>query len=346
MADPRFFRSAGPISLGELADRGGAELMADADPQRMFADVAPLDSAGRDDVSFLDNRKYLEAFRNSAAGACVAHPDMADAAPAGMQLLLSRAPYKSYALIAQAFYPDRPFEGGVAATASIDETAVIGAGTRIEAGAYVGPRAEIGRNCQIGPNAVIGEAVVVGDDSIIGANATLSHCLIGSRVHIYPGACIGQRGFGFAIDPRGHVKVPQLGRVIIEDDVEVGSNTCIDRGTGPDTVIGAGTMIDNLVQIGHNVRLGKVCVIAAQVGMSGSSVLGDLVIMGGQGGIAGHLKIGSGVQIAAQSGILKNIEPGEKVMGTPAKPLKQFFREVAILGRLAKKGKISESDDG
>ena len=347
MADSRFFFiSARPISLSELARCGGAELQDGANPDLLFSDVAPLDSAGADHVSFLDNRKYLETFRNSSAGACIVHPDMADLAPSGMQLLISRSPYKSYALVAQAFYQNPPIEPGIAATATVDDAAIISARVRIEAGAVIGPRAEIGKGCLIGANAVIGEAVTIGEDSIVGANATLSHCLVGAGVHIYPGACIGQRGFGFAIDPAGHVKVPQLGRVIIEDGVEVGANTTIDRGTGPDTVIGAGSMIDNLVQIGHNVRLGKGCVIAAQVGMSGSSELGDFVIMGGQGGIAGHLKIGSGVQIAAQSGILKNIKPGDKVMGTPAKPLKQFFREVSILGRLAKKGKVSEQDDG
>ncbi|MCK4867466.1 MAG: UDP-3-O-(3-hydroxymyristoyl)glucosamine N-acyltransferase [Alphaproteobacteria bacterium] len=346
MADSRFFRVAGKLSLGELAHRCGAELTAEANPDQVFSDVAPLDTAGSDHVSFLDNRKYIDSFRSSSAGACIVHPDMADQAPPGMQLLISGYPYKAYALVAQAFYPRPTVEASIAPTATVDGTAIIGEGVRIEAGAVIGPRAEIGRGCLIAPNAVIGEAVVVGEDSIVGANATLSHCLVGARVNIYPGACIGQRGFGFAIDPAGHVKVPQLGRVIIEDDVEVGANTTIDRGTGPDTVIGAGSMIDNLVQIGHNVRLGKVCVIAAQVGMSGSTVLGDLVIMGGQGGIAGHLKIGSGVQIAAQSGILKSIEPGEKVMGTPAKPLKQFFREIAILGRLAKKGKGTQQDDG
>lgn len=339
MADSRFFKSTGPMPLGELARRCGAELGEGADPDQMFSDVAPLDTAGPGDVSFLDNRKYIESFKASSAGACVIHPEMVDQAPPGMRLLISKYPYKAYAHVAGAFYPHPAVKPGIAPTAAVDESAVIGEGVGIEAGAVIGPHADIGRGCLIGPNAVIGESVTVGEDSIIGANATLSHCLVGARVHIYPGACIGQRGFGFAIDPAGHVKVPQLGRVIVEDDVEVGANTTIDRGTGPDTVIGAGSMIDNLVQIGHNVRLGKVCVIAAQVGMSGSTVLGDLVIMGGQGGIAGHLKIGSGVQIGAQSGILKSIEPGGKVMGTPAKPLKQFFREVAILGRLAKKGR-------
>lgn len=334
------------MSLGELAKRCGADLDEGADPNRMFVDVSPLETAGPEHVSFLDNRKYINAFKVSTAGACVVHRDFASLAPPGMRLLISRYPYKAYALVAQAFYPDPTVQPGIAATAVVDPAAAMDKEVRVEAGAVIGPRAEIARGCVIGANAVIGAGVTIGEDSVIGANATLSHCQIGKRVHIYPGACIGQRGFGFAIDPAGHIKVPQLGRVIIEDDVEVGANTTIDRGAGPDTVIGAGSMIDNLVQIGHNVRLGRGCVIAAQVGMSGSAVLGDLVIMGGQGGIAGHLKIGSGVQIAAQSGILKDIEPGGKVMGTPAKPLKQFFREVAILGRLAKKGKITESNDG
>jgi len=342
MADPRFFRLAEPIPLGVLARRCGAELGESVDPTQMFVDVAPLDLAGPDHVSFLDNRKYVESFKASSAGACVVHPDMVDQAPAGMRLLISNNPYRAYALVAQAFYPRPPAEPGIASTAVVDDSAIIGVGVTIEAGAVIGPRAEIGDRCLIESNAVIGEAVTIGEDSIVGANATLSHCMVGARVCIYPGACIGQRGFGFAIDPAGHVKVPQLGLVRIEDDVEIGANTTIDRGTGPDTVIGAGSMIDNLVQIGHNVRLGKGCVIAAQVGMSGSSVLGDMVIMGGQGGIAGHLKIGSGVQIAAQSGILKDIESGAKVMGTPAKPLKQFFREVAILGQMAKKRKNSQ----
>jgi UDP-3-O-[3-hydroxymyristoyl] glucosamine N-acyltransferase len=261
-----------------------------------------------------------------------------------MKLLISRNPYKSFALIAQAFYPNPAVEPGIAATAIVDESAQIGDGVRIESGAVIGARVTVGRGCHIGPNVVVGEAVEIGERSIIGANATLSHCLVGARVHIYPGARIGQRGFGFAIDPTGHVKVPQLGRVIIGDDVEIGANTTVDRGAGPDTIIGAGSMIDNLVQIGHNVHLGKGCAIAAQVGISGSTVLGDMVVIGGQGGLAGHLNIGSGAQIAAQSGILKDVKPREKVMGTPAKPLRQFFREVAILGRLAKKRNISEED--
>lgn len=342
MADTRFFSKAGPFTLGELSGLCGAELADSSFADRRVLDVAPLSAAGTDELSFLDNRKYLAALKKSGAGACVLHPDLASEAPAGIGLLLSRHPYKSYALAAQAFYPDVRPAPDIAASAVIDPTASIGADCLIEAGVVVGPRAKIGLRCRIGPNAVIGEAVSVGEDTTIGANASLSHCMVGSRVVIYPGARIGQPGFGFAIDPAGHVKVPQLGRVIVEDDVEIGANATIDRGAGPDTVIGAGAMIDNLVQIGHNVRIGARCVIAAQVGMSGSTELGEMVVMGGQGGLAGHLKIGAGAQIAAQSGVIGDLPPGARVMGTPARPLRQFFREIATLGKLTGKNKRSE----
>lgn len=342
MADLRFFHRVGPFTLGDLAERCGAALADKSSAERSIVDVAPLSAAGGDDVSFLDNRKYLAALAESAAGACILHPDLAPRAPAGMALLLSRQPHKSYALAAQAFYPDSGPAPAIAASAVVDETAKVGKDCLVEAGAVIGPRAEIGAGCRIGPNAVIGEAVVIGDDTVVGANASLSHCIIGSRVEIYPGARIGQRGFGFAIDPAGHVKVPQLGRVIVEDDVEIGANAAIDRGAGPDTVIGAGAMIDNLVQIGHNVRIGPRCVIAAQVGMAGSTVLGEMVVMGGQGGLGGHLKIGAGARIAGQSGVIGDLAPGERVMGTPARPLRRFFREIAILGKLAGKTKRSE----
>lgn len=342
MADPRFFRRAGPFRIGDLAGICGAELAEDTDPEMEVVDVAPISTAESMHLSFLDNRKYLPALEQCAAGACILHPDMAARAPAGMQLLLSRTPYKSYALAAQAFYPEPESEAGVAPTAVVDASARIGDGTRIEAGAVIGPGAEIGTNCRIGPNAVIGESVTVGDGTVIGPNASLSHCIVGSGVVIYPGARIGQPGFGFAIDPAGHVKVPQLGRVIIEDHVEVGANSTIDRGAMTDTVIGAGSMIDNLVHIGHNVRLGRGCVLAGQVGISGSTELGDLVVIGGQGGLSGHLKVGSGAQIAAQSGVLRNIGPGERVMGTPARPLRRFFREVAVLEKISGKRDTKE----
>ncbi|MEW5726381.1 MAG: UDP-3-O-(3-hydroxymyristoyl)glucosamine N-acyltransferase [Pseudomonadota bacterium] len=337
MADPRFFTVAGPFSLARLAEIASAEIAPGADPTTEFSDVAPLEVAGPGMVSFLDNRKYAAQFADSKAGACVVHPDMADKAPAGMALLLSADPYRAYARIAQAFYPARPPEAWVAPTAWVDPAAKVGEGCRIEPGACIGAGAEIGQRCRIGANAVIGDGVVIGDDCIIGSNATVQFAMIGNRVNIYPGARIGQDGFGFAMGPQGHLKVPQLGRVVIGDDVEVGANTTIDRGAGPDTVIGAGSMIDNLVQIGHNVQLGRGCVIVAQVGISGSTRLGDFVAAGGQAGITGHLKIGPGARIAAQSGVMRDIGPGETVGGAPAVPMTEWLRQCAALGKLARK---------
>ncbi len=197
--------------------------------------------------------------------------------------------------------------------------------------------ATIGDGCWIGAHAVIGENVSLGRECRVGANAVLSHSLIGDHVRIYPGCCIGQDGFGFAIDAAGHVKVPQLGRVIIEDSVEIGANTTIDRGSGPDTVIGQGTWIDNLVQIGHNVKIGRGCVIVSQVGISGSTVVEDYVMMAGQAGIAGHLHIGKGAQIGAKAGVMRDVPAGEKILGAPAVPVKQFMRQVAVVTRLAEK---------
>jgi UDP-3-O-[3-hydroxymyristoyl] glucosamine N-acyltransferase len=337
MADSRFFTVAGPLSVAEIAARTGASIAGAADAERLLRDVAPLDTAGPDHLTFLDNRKYLDAFRRTAAGAALVHPDAVAAAPSGLVLLVTPDPYRAYALAAQAFYPEPPPVPGIDATATIDPTARLGEGCAADPHAVVGAGAEIGRRCHIGANAVIGAGCVLGDDTRVGANATLSHCIVGARVRIYPGARIGQDGFGFAPGPQGHTKVPQLGRVIVGDDVEIGANATIDRGAGPDTIIGPGTMIDNLVQIGHNVQTGRGCVIVAQVGISGSTRLGDFVMIGGQGGLTGHLTIGSGARVAAQSGVMRDVPPGETVMGSPAMPIREHHRLTALLRRLAKK---------
>ena len=337
MPDPRFYAAAGPFTLGQLAAIAGAEIADATAAEATFADVAPLATALARDVSFIDNRRYLEAFRHSRAGACLVARETASVAPPGMRLLIAKDPYRAYAKVAAAFHPPASPQPGVHPTAAIDSAARVGTGCRIDAGAVVGARAEIGRRCHIGATAVVGEGVVIGDDCAIGPGVALLHAIVGARTIVHGGARIGQDGFGFALGANGHLKVPQLGRVLIGDDVEIGANTTIDRGAGPDTVIGDGTKIDNLVQIAHNVSIGRGCVIVAQAGIAGSTRIGDFVMIGGQAGITGHLVIGDGVKVAGQAGVMRDIEPGITVGGSPAMPQRQWLKGVAMIERMTRK---------
>ncbi len=336
MADSRFFAVQGPFSLFELAEIAEAELGRGADGSAVVSDVAPLDTAGPEDLSFLDNRRYIAQFTDSKAGACIVNSELADRAPSRMQLLLSPRPYRGYARIAQAFYPTPPAQPGIHPTALVDPSASIGADSEIGPGVVIASRVKIGRGCRIEANVVIGEAVEIGDATVIGPNASLAFCLIGRSCQIHAGARIGTRGFGFSMDPEGFVDVPQLGRVLVEDGVEIGANSTIDRGAGPDTVIGAGAKIDNLVQIGHNVRIGRGCVLVAQSGVAGSTILQDYVAVAAQAGISGHLKVGAGAQVGAKAGVMRDIPDGMTVLGSPARPVREFFRLCALWERQLK----------
>ena len=336
MVDRRFFTNHGPFSASQLAEATGAALRNAGDGGRSFTDVSPLDRATASDVSFFDNTKYLDQFTNSTAGICFLRQKYAEQAPAGMVVLLTEDPYRCYALAAQKFYPHAKSKTGVAASATIDPTASIGEHVAIAPGAVIGANVTIGDRSSVGANTVVGDGVQIGADSHIGPISTLSHTMIGNRVLIHRGVHIGQDGFGFALGRDGHVKVPQLGRVVIEDDVEIGSGTTIDRGTGPDTVLGEGTKVDNLVQIGHNVQIGKRAVIIAQCGISGSTRIGDGVVIGGQVGIAGHLKIGAGAKIAAKSGVMNDIPAGASYGGAPAIPVVDWHRQTIAISRLIK----------
>jgi UDP-3-O-[3-hydroxymyristoyl] glucosamine N-acyltransferase len=338
-ADPRFFQRAGPHRLGTLASVARAEIVAPAggaDPaERLLSGIAPLQTATAEHISFLDNRKYLPALRETRAGAVIVHPDLRDAVPATAIALLAPATHEAWARVAAQFHPLPPAVAGVHPSAVVDPAAEVDPSAEIGPLAVIGAGARIGPRCRIAPHAVIGAGVVLGPDCRIGAHASLSHALLGARVYVYPGARIGQEGYGFAVTPAGFLSVPQVGLVVLEDDVEVGANSTVDRGSLQDTVIGAGSRLDNLVQIGHNVRVGRACAIVAQVGVAGSAVIEDFVMIGGQAGIVGHIRIGAGAKIAAQSGVMAGLDAGAEVGGTPAQPLREVFRQIAAVRKLA-----------
>lgn len=352
MSEPVFFPIATSLNFGEVAAISGASLPDGVDASRPILGAAALEAAGPSDVAYMDNPKYTDALAATKAGLCLVSPRFAARVPEGTVALVTPAPYHSFARILAKLFPDALKPGsvfaaqGVAPGAFVHATAVLEAGVTIDPGAVIGPGAEIGAGTVIGSQAVIGPQVRIGRDCAIGPGCTLQSTLIGNRVIIHPGARIGQDGFGFAMSPKGHMKVPQIGRVIIQDDVEIGANTCIDRGASRDTVIGEGTKIDNLVQIGHNVVIGRHCVIVSQVGIAGSTTLEDFVVLGGQVGLAGHLTVGMGAQVAAQSGVAGDIPRGARYGGYPAQPALSWARESAFLKNLvAKRNKGSSSSE-
>ena len=336
MADPRFFQKSEPLSLSAICEIAGVSCEA---TDLMIEDVAPLGAATSKELSFFDNKKYKEQLTQTKAGAVFVREGDLALVPKGTLALVTRSPYKAYALTAQAFYKsefeNKPTE--VSPSAIIAKTASIGDKASIAANVVIEDDVEIGENVFIGANTVIGKGVVLGDNVVIGENVTLSHCMIDDKTRIYPGCRIGQDGFGFSMDASGFAKVPQLGRVLIGKNCEIGANTAIDRGAGPDTIIGDGCWLDNLVQIGHNVQMGQNCVIVSQTGIAGSTKLGNFVVIGGQVGIAGHLNIGDGVQIGAKSGVMTDIPAGQVHMGAPSMPKMDFMKQVAMLRKIVNK---------
>ena len=337
MEHPGFFTRHGPFSLEEIVQCSAAEIGAGAQGSRQFSDIKPLSVAEAEHISFLDNPKYLADAALTKAGACFIKSEFAPRLAPGCTPLITPAPYHAFARALALFYPeamrplvcpDQPGSQQIHPTASIED------GAQIQPGAIIGAQAQIGAGSVIAAGAVIGCRVSVGRNCYIGPNASITHALIGNGVIIHAGSTIGQDGFGFALSPRGHLKVPQIGRVIIQDNVEIGSGTAIDRGALNDTIIGEGTKIDNLVQIGHNAVIGRNCVIVGLVGISGSTVLEDFVVIGGQAGVAGHLRIGAGAQIAAGSGVVSSVPSGARWGGAPAKPVSDWARETALLKRL------------
>lgn len=353
MSEPVFFSAPEPVTVGRIAEWTEAEIPR-GDANATISTVAPLDAAVPGSLVFIDNPRYAAQLADTRATACLVARKYLDRIPPTVVPLVTRDPYRAMAKVMARLYPAamRPegafgtgVVGGIAPGAVVDPTAVLEPDVRVEAGAVVGPRVQIGSGTVIGANAVIAADCAIGRDCSIGPNVTIQFALLGNRVYLHPGVRIGQDGFGFAMGLEGHMKVPQIGRVIIQDDVEIGANTTIDRGANRDTVIGEGTKIDNQVQIGHNVVVGRHCVLVSQVGISGSATLGDYVAIGGQTGVNGHVSIGSGAQIAAVSVVRDDIPAGARYGGTPAKPVRQWFREMAALQRLAEKPD-SKTDKG
>lgn len=332
MADPRFYEALGPLTVAALAEAGGAELADASLADRLIAGAAPLAHARTEDVGFIADRRYVAEFRTTSAGACFANAGQANAAPPGCAVLLTSEPQAAFALAAARLH--RPWRLSPEDPA-IHPEAELEPGVSVGRGVVIGRGARIGAGTQIAPNAVIGPGVCIGRECRIGANVTIGFALIGDRVRIFSGAVIGEEGFGVAGSRAGAVDVPQLGRVILQDDVTVGACTCIDRGAWADTVVGERTKIDNLVQIAHNVRVGRNCMLAAHTGISGSVAVGDGVMFGGRAGVADHLEIGAGARIAAAAGVMKDVPAGQIWCGSPARPLRRFMRETAWVARNA-----------
>lgn len=341
MEHPGFFDRAGPFTVAHLAALLGGEV-GRAEPGAgavVISDIKALDEAGQGHLSFIDNRKYVPMLPRTKASAILVAPQLLARVPAEIIPIVLKNPYRGFAQSLMAFYPKAGFSTSAMSSIgepSIHPTARIEDGARIEPGAVIGREAWIGRGTVVAAGAVIGYRVTVGRDCFIGPAASVVHALIGDRVILHAGVRIGQDGFGFAMGAQGHLKVPQIGRVIIQNDVEIGSNSTVDRGALKDTVIGEGTKIDNLVQIGHNVRIGRHCVIVAQVGVAGSSTLEDFVVLGGQCGISGHVTVGTGAQIAGATMVIEDVPAGAKLIGLPGQPIRDFLRERGAIKRLVK----------
>ncbi|MBO6716610.1 MAG: UDP-3-O-(3-hydroxymyristoyl)glucosamine N-acyltransferase [Rhizobiaceae bacterium] len=337
MTDPVFFAPARRFTVAEIAAVTGATIV---DPKHESVEISSVATAteGREgSLIFIENNRFASVLASTRAAAVLCKPEIVERVPDRTAALVIDKPQRGFAAAARVLFPSavRPQaltgETGISSAAHIGDDATIEDGAIVEAGAVIGPRAAIGAGTLIAPGAVIGSDCRVGRDSYVGPNATVVCAMIGDRVIVHAGVRIGQDGYGYAAGDSGPEKIPQLGRVVIQDDVEIGANTTIDRGAINDTIIGLGTKIDNLVQIGHNVRIGRYCLIAGHAGISGSVTLADYVTIGGGTGLKDHLTVGTGAQIGGGSGVMSNVPPGAKWAGYPARPYREFLREMTTL---------------
>lgn len=333
MATSNYFSGSAGVSIAHLAEACGAELARPELGEILIHRIAPLKRAGPGEITFIKSRKSLAGLDKVMAGAVFCPAGLVDVLPDTTAALVTDKPESAFAVAAALLYPEamRPVrvtgEAGISPRASIDPEARLEGDVVVEAGAVIGRDVEIGSGTVIAANAVIGPGSRIGRDCSIGAGASVFHALVGNRVIIHAGARIGGDGFGYAAGARGLAKLPQVGRVILQDDVEIGSNSCVDRGAMDDTVIGEGTKIDNLVQIGHNVRIGRHCALAGNIGIAGSATIGNGVMIGGGTGINGHITIGDGAVIAGFTGVHGDVPPGAQWGGIPARPLRGVIRD-------------------
>ena len=337
MADTSFYKNNGPFTLEKVAQITNAEMADISLSGEQIADIATMEKAGANEICFFYDRKAKEKAALIKAKACITTKELASFVPEGVIVLFSDNPKVAFVKLNEAMYAEYTPQVGVSQKASVHPSAKIGRNCYIGDFAVVEENAVIGDNCRIESGAYIGRACKIGDRCRIGSNAYVAYCLMGNDCYIYTGARIGADGFGFELMEGKHHRIPQIGRVIIGNDVEIGANSCVDRGALDDTVIGDGCRVDNLVQIAHNDKFGRGCVLVAQVGIAGSCNFGDYVVCGGQTGFADHLNIGSGAQIAAQSGVMRDVEPKAVLLGSPAVPFKDFMRQVAFLQKNSKK---------
>jgi len=337
MVDTSFYQNKGPFTLSQIAQIIGAELQDEKASNELISNIDTMEKASNEDICFFYDKKAKDKAQNIRAKAVVTTKDLASFLPQGIFVLIHSNPKIAFLRLNQAMYAEYEPSPSISPKASIHPSAKIGQNCYIGDFAVVEENARIGDNCRIESGAYIGRSCTIGNHCRIGSNAYVAYCLMGDDCYIYTGARIGADGFGFDLIEGKHQRVPQVGRVIIGNDVEVGANTCIDRGALDDTVIGDGCRIDNLAQIAHNDKLGRGCIIVSQTGIAGSCTFGDYVVCGGQTGFADHLKIGSGAQIAAQSGVMRDVESGAVLLGTPAIPFKDFMRQVAFLQKNSKK---------
>ncbi|WEK39415.1 MAG: UDP-3-O-(3-hydroxymyristoyl)glucosamine N-acyltransferase [Candidatus Brevundimonas colombiensis] len=328
MPDPRFFETLPSLSVADLAAKIGGEVERAGD--RMIASVAPLSSADGGAIAFLGDRKFVEALKQTRASCVIVPPEAVEAVPADAAVMVSRTPQAAWAKASILLHRPILLDAALARDEAAEDDSVV-----IEPGAVLGAGVRIGRGSRIGANSVIAPGVQIGRDCVIGANVSVGFALIGDRVKLYAGARIGEAGFGATGTQAGVMDIPQLGRVILQDGVTVGANSCIDRGAYDDTIIGENTKIDNLVMVGHNCVIGRNCLLVANTGISGSVTVGDNVIFGGKAGIGDHITIGEGARVAAGAGVLADVPAGETWSGYPARPIRQFLRETVWLAKQA-----------